>query len=87
MTAKSIGTAGVQMSAGAMLTKADSSDTRKAYPDEFLSIKIQSKGKIKPGDRATTDNVENVHLMWPTKEKNVTNNLLNRDRAVSEAGR
>ncbi|MES2681997.1 MAG: DUF1329 domain-containing protein [Pseudomonadota bacterium] len=38
----------------------------KAYPDELLSIELQTKGKIKPGDLITDKNVEHVkHLIDP----------------------
>ncbi|TAM12861.1 MAG: DUF1329 domain-containing protein [Nevskiaceae bacterium] len=41
-------------------------DIRKVYPDELLSIEIQSKGKIKPGDVIDKSNVESVkHLLDP----------------------
>ena len=32
-------------------------DISKAYPDELLSIEMYTKGKIKPGDVITKDNV------------------------------
>ena len=35
-------------------------DISKAYPDELLSIEMYTKGKIKPGDVITKDNVEAV---------------------------
>jgi len=35
-------------------------DISKAYPDELLSIEMYTKGKIKPGDFVTADNVEIV---------------------------
>lgn len=35
-------------------------DLSKVYPDELLSIEMYTKGKIKPGDIITADNVEHV---------------------------
>ena len=35
-------------------------DISKAYPDELLSIEMYTKGRIKPGDFVTADNVEVV---------------------------
>tara|TARA_R110000787_G_scaffold12074_41_gene39398 strand:- start:542 stop:1930 length:1389 start_codon:yes stop_codon:yes gene_type:complete len=38
----------------------------KAYPDELISIEVQSKGKMKVGDIITKENVEHVaHLLDP----------------------
>jgi len=37
-----------------------SADITKAYPEELLSIEAYTKGKIKPGDMLTADNVEHV---------------------------
>ena len=39
---------------------AHSADITKAYPEELLSIEAYTKGKIKPGDYLTADNVEHV---------------------------
>lgn len=38
----------------------DAADTTKAYPDELLSIEMYTKGKIKPGDVLTAQNVDAV---------------------------
>lgn len=47
-------------------TIAQSGDVTKAYPDELLSIEMNTKGKVKVGDTITTANVEHVkHLMDP----------------------
>ncbi len=41
-------------------------DVSKAYPDELLSISVHTKGKVKPGDTITKDNVQFVeHLLDP----------------------
>lgn len=39
---------------------ARSADITKAYPDELLSIELYTKGKIKPGDKITADNIDIV---------------------------
>jgi hypothetical protein len=39
---------------------ASDGDISKAYPDELLSIEVYTKGRIKPGDMITADNVEHV---------------------------
>ncbi|QHS11113.1 DUF1329 domain-containing protein [Sinimarinibacterium sp. NLF-5-8] len=45
----------------------------KAYPDELLSIEVQSKGKVKVGDYITKDNVEYVkHLLDPGAIEQIT---------------
>ena len=45
----------------------------KAYPDEMLSIEVQSKGKVKVGDYITKDNVEHVkHLLDPGAIEQIT---------------
>jgi len=42
-------------------------DLNKAYPDELLSVEMQTKGKLKPGDYITKDNVESAkHLLDPS---------------------
>ncbi|WP_420465507.1 DUF1329 domain-containing protein [Panacagrimonas sp.] len=41
-------------------TIANSGEVTKAYPDELLSIEMYTKGKIKPGDIISVDNVEVV---------------------------
>ncbi len=41
-------------------TIASSGEIGKAYPEELLSIEAYTKGKIKPGDTVTADNVEVV---------------------------
>ncbi|MGQ0620839.1 MAG: DUF1329 domain-containing protein [Panacagrimonas sp.] len=47
-------------------------DISKAYPDELLSIEMYTKGKIKPGDVITKDNVEVVKdLLEPIAYKQV----------------
>lgn len=60
--------AGVLTSLWPMIARSDSAieDISKAYPDELLSIEMHTKGKIKPGDIITADNVEHVqHLLDP----------------------
>src|SRR6056297_141247 len=60
--------AGVLTSLWPMIARSDSAltDIGKAYPDELLSIEMHTKGKIKPGDVITADNVEHVeHLLDP----------------------
>lgn len=52
--------AGVLTPLWPMIAKADTGDISKAYPDELLSIEAYTKGKIKPGDVVTADNVEHV---------------------------
>ena len=47
-------------------------DISKAYPDELLSIEMYTKGKVKPGDVITADNVEIVKdLLEPIMYKQV----------------
>ena len=51
---------------------ANSADVSKAYPDELLSIEMYTKGKIKPGDVLTADNVDVVKdLLDPVAYKQV----------------
>jgi hypothetical protein len=51
---------------------ANSADVSKAYPDELLSISMYTKGKIKPGDVLTADNVDAVKdLLDPVAFKQV----------------
>lgn len=60
--------AGVLTALWPMIARSESalSDISKAYPDELLSIEMHTKGKIKPGDVITADNVEHVaHLLDP----------------------
>lgn len=60
--------AGVLTSLWPMIARSESGLTNigKAYPDELLSIEMHTKGKIKPGDVITADNVEHVaHLLDP----------------------
>jgi hypothetical protein len=60
--------AGVLTSLWPMIARSESglTDIGKAYPDELLSIEMHTKGKIKPGDVITADNVEHVaHLLDP----------------------
>ncbi|MDN5863378.1 MAG: DUF1329 domain-containing protein, partial [Salinisphaera sp.] len=65
-TIKGAGYAGVLGSVWPMITRADTPDISKAYPEELTSIEAQTKGKIKPGDVITADNVEHVkHLLTP----------------------
>jgi len=59
-TAKGIGTAGVLGSFWPTLAKGESTDIKMAYPEESLSIEAHTKGKIKPGDTITADNLEHV---------------------------
>ncbi|SER11052.1 Protein of unknown function [Solimonas aquatica] len=43
---------------------ASGKDLMKAYPDELVSIEVNTKGKVKPGDVITANNVEHVkHLL------------------------
>lgn len=45
----------------------------KAYPEEMMSIEVQSKGKVKVGDYITKDNVEYVkHLLDPGAIEQIT---------------
>lgn len=63
-TAKGLGGAGVLGSLWPMV--ANSGEWNKAYPEELTSIEVHTKGKIKPGDVITADNVEHVeHLLDP----------------------
>jgi hypothetical protein len=63
-TMKGIAAGGVLSSLWPLI--ANAGDTNKAYPDELLSIEMQTKGKIKPGDVITADNLEHVaHLLDP----------------------
>ena len=49
-------------------------DISKAYPDELLSIEMYTKGKVKPGDVITKDNVEVVKdLLEPIAYEQVKN--------------
>ncbi|WP_420464823.1 DUF1329 domain-containing protein [Panacagrimonas sp.] len=49
-------------------------DISKAYPDELLSIEMYTKGKVKPGDVITADNVEVVKdLLEPIAYEQVKN--------------
>ena len=44
----------------------ESDNINKAYPDELVSIEVQSKGKVKVGDYIDKNNVEHVkHLLDP----------------------
>tara|TARA_R110000787_G_scaffold211663_9_gene321487 strand:- start:7643 stop:9025 length:1383 start_codon:yes stop_codon:yes gene_type:complete len=44
----------------------NAADIGKAYPDELMSIEMQTKGKIKTGDMLTAGNVEHAkHLLDP----------------------
>ena len=65
-TVKGIGTAGVIAPLWPLI--ANGADMSKAYPDELLSIEMYTKGKVKPGDVITADNVEHVKdLLDPVK--------------------
>lgn len=58
--------AGLLTSLWPMLSKADTLDITKSYPDELLSIEAHTKGKVSPGDLITPDNLEHVeHLLDP----------------------
>ncbi len=49
-------------------------DISKSYPDELLSIEMYTKGKVKPGDVITADNVEVVKdLLEPIAYEQVKN--------------
>lgn len=62
--AKGVAAGGVLSSLWPLI--ANAGDTNKAYPDELVSIEMQTKGKIKPGDVITADNIEHVaHLLDP----------------------
>ncbi len=51
---------------------ANAGDMSKAYPDELLSIEMYTKGKVKPGDVITADNVDVVKdLLDPVAYKQV----------------
>jgi len=51
---------------------ANAADTSKAYPEELLHIEAYTKGKIKPGDVLTADNVDVVKdLLDPIAYKQV----------------
>ncbi|QQD17947.1 DUF1329 domain-containing protein [Spongiibacter nanhainus] len=56
---KGAGTAGVLTSLWPLIGHS-ADDISKAYPDELLSIEMYTKGKVKPGDVITADNVEHV---------------------------
>ncbi|MAA75895.1 MAG: hypothetical protein CMN28_14435 [Salinisphaeraceae bacterium] len=54
--------AGVLMPYG--MAMAQDTDVQKAWPDELWSVEAQTKGKFKPGDMITKDNVEDIkHLL------------------------
>jgi hypothetical protein len=57
-TAKGITAAGVLAPLWPLIGEA--ADTTKAYPDELLSIEAYTKGKVKPGDVITANNVDAV---------------------------
>jgi len=53
-------------------TIAQSGEVTKAYPDELVSIEMNTKGKVKVGDTITANNVEYVkHLLDPIFYKQV----------------
>ena len=67
-TVKGAASAGILTSLWPLIAKSDSgiTDISGAYPDELLSIEMHTKGKVKPGDTITADNVEYVeHLLDP----------------------
>lgn len=71
-TAKGAAMAGVLAPIWPMIANADTPDISKAYPEELTSIEVHTKGKIKPGDTVTADNVEHVaHLLDPIALKQV----------------
>lgn len=57
-TLKGVAAAGVLAPVWPMI--ADAADASKAYPDELTSIEMYTKGKLKPGDMITKDNIEYV---------------------------
>ncbi|MBL6616274.1 MAG: DUF1329 domain-containing protein, partial [Reyranella sp.] len=59
--ARGVSTAGVLAPLWPLI--GESADVTKAYPDELLSIEALTKGKIKPGDVVTADNVDVVKDM------------------------
>lgn len=71
---KGAATAGVLTPLWPMLAKADTLDASKAYPDELTSIEVYTKGKVKPGDVITSNNVEYVKdLLSPVTYGQVLN--------------
>ncbi len=53
---------------------ANGQDTAKAYPEELLSIEAYTKGKVKPGDTITADNIDVVkELLDPIAYQQVKN--------------
>lgn len=62
--------AGVLASTWPLVSNGD--DISKAYPEELTSIEANTKGKVKPGDKITADNVDHVkHLLEPIAYKQV----------------
>ncbi len=60
------GTAGAGALASSWPLLAKTGGISKAYPDEAISIELQTKGKIKTGDFITADNVDHAkHIMDP----------------------
>ena len=57
-TLKGAGAAGILAPLWPLIARG--ADATKAYPDELVSIEAYTKGKIKPGDTVTADNVEIV---------------------------
>lgn len=71
-TAKGVAAGGVLAPIWPMIANADTPDVSKAFPEELTSIEVHTKGKIKPGDVVTADNVEHVaHLLDPIALKQV----------------
>ncbi|MDN5939105.1 MAG: DUF1329 domain-containing protein [Salinisphaera sp.] len=62
-TLKGAGYAGVLGSMWPMVSRSDSTDIQRAYPEEQLSIAAATKGKLKHGDMVTADNVDYVKDM------------------------
>lgn len=71
---RGVGGAGVLTALWPLLSRSMTLDATKAYPDELLSIEVHTKGKIKPGDVITKDNVEHVeHLLDPITAHQIKN--------------
>lgn len=71
---KGAASAGVLTGLWPLLSQSTTLDATKAYPDELLSIEVHTKGKVKPGDIITKDNVEHVaHLLDPVALHEVKN--------------
>jgi len=67
------GTAGAGVLCSSWPLIAQGASIKKAYPDELISIEMQTKGKIKVGDIISKDNVEHVkHLCDPFLYRQIT---------------